>query len=695
MVIKRLNLKNFGKFHDRVITFEDGMNVIYGENEKGKSTIHTFIQGMLFGIDKPRGKASKEDPYVKYEPWDTPGLYNGSMDLLIEGNVYRLQRNFNRFQKSFTITNLETGREISSELYETLLNGLTESSYKNTISISQLKAKTEKELAEELRNYITNLSLTKTTIDVGRAIALLKAKKKAIESRKLEEEIRDLENKIKENYRIEDKIDELTISKNKIVKDLEGIREALIEIKHHRNKDAEKAYDKLAIMLERYRNYVEDSNKRKELESKLTNIEREIEELEINYINPLPLGQGIEEIKGINKELTQAQKELTISNQKIKEIENKSKKQESFLLIPISMLFLSILLITQKLMVLGGGFVVVTILCSYFYLYLRKKNKSLLKEVLKFDESLRMEENKLQTLRTEVFKKFHVANELELQKKYDRTLLWDTTYELKEKMRRTYVNELKQMEEDSICFRNGFIQYVKTIGFTKDITDFNASVLEDVEEYVRQCKAREEKETIDLQERYESYQQELSRINFTLESYIDNEEELLFYEEKIKDLYKEQKEEELTRKALDLAISSMDRISMDIHDGFGHELNTLVSNLICNITNGKYSKVKIDDKLGIKISHKDELYDISKLSVGTMEQLYLSLRLAVTEIMFKDQSMPIILDDSFAYYDDNRTKHALHTIHKNQSGQVILFTCHKRERELLDEQMIPYHYVSL
>ena len=50
MQINELLLKNFGKFHDRQIDLEEGINLIHGENESGKSTIHTFIRGMLFGI---------------------------------------------------------------------------------------------------------------------------------------------------------------------------------------------------------------------------------------------------------------------------------------------------------------------------------------------------------------------------------------------------------------------------------------------------------------------------------------------------------------------------------------------------------------------------------------------------------------------------------------------------------------------
>lgn len=49
-----LHMNNFGKFHDCSICFEDGLNVIYGKNEAGKSTLHSFIRGMLFGMERQR-----------------------------------------------------------------------------------------------------------------------------------------------------------------------------------------------------------------------------------------------------------------------------------------------------------------------------------------------------------------------------------------------------------------------------------------------------------------------------------------------------------------------------------------------------------------------------------------------------------------------------------------------------------------
>ena len=54
-IARKYNLvTNFGKFNHKMVTLEPGLNIVYGENEAGKTTLHTFIRGMLFGIEKDK-----------------------------------------------------------------------------------------------------------------------------------------------------------------------------------------------------------------------------------------------------------------------------------------------------------------------------------------------------------------------------------------------------------------------------------------------------------------------------------------------------------------------------------------------------------------------------------------------------------------------------------------------------------------
>ena len=160
MRLLELHIDGFGKFHDRTISFNDGINIIYGKNEAGKSTLHTFIRGILFGIERGRGRAAKNDLYTKYEPWENSGTYEGWLRLEKDGTIYRIERRFRKENKSLKIINETKGLEenASPEFISRLLNGLTETMYNNTISIGQLKSATEDGMISELKNYIANMN---------------------------------------------------------------------------------------------------------------------------------------------------------------------------------------------------------------------------------------------------------------------------------------------------------------------------------------------------------------------------------------------------------------------------------------------------------------------------------------------------------------------------------------------------------
>ena len=68
MKICRIKIKNFGKLADRDFDLSEGVQLFYGENESGKSTVHSFLKGMLFGMERGRGRASANDAFSRYEP---------------------------------------------------------------------------------------------------------------------------------------------------------------------------------------------------------------------------------------------------------------------------------------------------------------------------------------------------------------------------------------------------------------------------------------------------------------------------------------------------------------------------------------------------------------------------------------------------------------------------------------------------
>ena len=181
MKIKELRLKNFGKFTNKEIHFLDGMNVIYGENESGKSTLYTFIRAMLFGLERGRGRAAAQDAFSRYEPWENPNYYCGEMKFESGDKEFLLSRNFDRYGKNETLVCLEDAEELSVKDgdLQMLMGDLSPQIYDDTMAMAQMRVKPGMTLSEELKNYASNYYATGDgELDLAAAIDYLKEQKK-------------------------------------------------------------------------------------------------------------------------------------------------------------------------------------------------------------------------------------------------------------------------------------------------------------------------------------------------------------------------------------------------------------------------------------------------------------------------------------------------------------------------------------
>lgn len=162
MKILELNIKNFGKFHQRQFLFRDGIHIICGENEFGKSTIYGFVKAMLFGMERGRGRAAGKDEYSRFEPWENPAYYGGVLRFESGGKVFRLERDFSKHHKRASLICEEDGEELSVEDGDLtmLLEEMSSTDFENTIAVGQLAVETGQTLTEALRNYAANYSAT-------------------------------------------------------------------------------------------------------------------------------------------------------------------------------------------------------------------------------------------------------------------------------------------------------------------------------------------------------------------------------------------------------------------------------------------------------------------------------------------------------------------------------------------------------
>ena len=163
-------------------------------------------------------------------------------------------------------------------------------------------------------------------------------------------------------------------------------------------------------------------------------------------------------------------------------------------------------------------------------------------------------------------------------------------------------------------------------------------------------------------------------------------EELLEIEQENLDKLKKRAEEyNLAKEILEEAYTEMKK-------NITPKFNQSLSKNIEKISNGKYKNIIINDNITVEL--EDGRYvPAESLSIGTIEQIYLSLRLAIMNEITKEK-LPVMLDEAFAYYDDKRLEAALEFLSKIDN-QVIIFTCTDREKNILNSLNVRYKKIEL
>lgn len=147
-------------------------------------------------------------------------------------------------------------------------------------------------------------------------------------------------------------------------------------------------------------------------------------------------------------------------------------------------------------------------------------------------------------------------------------------------------------------------------------------------------------------------------------------------------------------RALSLAAEEIEKLAREFCEEIEDALNSEISRYVSAITGGKYDSVRVDEKGQLSVLTEGMEVPPDILSRGTLEQFYLALRLAVGNIVTREEPMPLFFDETFSMYDDKRLEQTLKVLWE-MDGQVLLFTCQKREMELMEQMGIPYHKVIM
>ena len=659
MQIKNIKINNYGKIKNKEILFSDNINVIYGENESGKSTLLHFILNSLYGISKNK-KGKEYSDFERYKPWSGDD-FSGKITYELDNNKkYEIFRDFKKKNPKIFNENME---DISKEFSIDKIKGneffyeqtkVDEDLFLSTLVVNQQEVKLHKQEQNVLIQKIANLVGTgEDNVSYKRAMDRLnrrqldevgtqKSREKPINV--VQRKIENLEN---EKFEIEKYVDikyEIEEKRNGLqdeINELENENNFLQEIKLlNENEKIEKEKIKLK------------ENLKKENIEKINLIKNKINEIKNNEKNIFEEN---------NSEKIEKNKNKIKNIQKIKNEKNKLNKKLILLFF-----ILIIINILQFIFIKNNIFKYIFLLTVptflIFWIILIKNKNKLIKNIEKnnkiIEEKINLEINNLNN-EINLIEKNNIELENEINKLKNNFNLKINLE--KEKIKNKYLNKL---EKNKI---NYFLN-LENINYEK----------EKIQNELNNKKI--ELHSLELDKK--NIEPKLENLSNLEEKLVDNKNRMLT-------LKKLNSSMELVKEVL---TNSYEKMKKSVTPKFTQEL----SNTISKITNGKYANIIPNDEQGLLVELDNGNYEpASKLSVGTIDQLYLSLRLSMVEEL-SEENVPIILDEVFAYYDDERLKNALVFLNeKCKNHQILIFSCTNREKEILEELKLKFNIINL
>ena len=629
MILKDLTIRGFGKFHDRKIEFSEGINILYGGNEAGKSTLHAYLRAMFYGMERARGRAARTDFYAHYEPWFGDGAYGGNLRLENDGHIYRIERNFARNPKDLTIVDETSGITITDPepFLKGLLNGLSETAYRNTVSISQLKSATDGEMVNELKNYIANMNTTgNMALNITKASAYPKDQKKSFESRIVQDAAKNYAANLSEIRKIEEQI-----SSPDYANRMNELKQAKTSTEQARSLLNEKragilmknAADRQLLRGKHFEN-------REQVTEFADSASRSLERWK--EARTRAGSSGLRTAAILFGILAAALFGGTLwASANIQEV------------------YTSLALPVNAILAACGGLSLCVMVAFLKADSGRKKLAAAAKT--EFEDVIRPCFPELLPSPTEpadceaTFEKVKAET--------DSLLAVCDRVDAGEKMLSDTEADLKDVENRS--------------------TETDATIL------------RQQKSQWELEQQLE-HLTNLRDESAALKNIIAENDRL---------------REEI--EAIDIAQETMNRLSTTIRDSFGLYLNKSASDLISGITGGIYTSLSIDQDLNVFLNTEKKLIPLDQVSSGTMDQVYLALRLAAADLMQGSaadagdrQKLPLFFDDSFVNYDEGRLRTVLLWISETfRQRQILIFSCHRREAQLLAANMLEYRLTEL
>jgi len=689
MRINKLRINGYGKFTDKNLILGKGLTLVFGRNEAGKSTIQSFIKAMLF--DFPRKNIDKEGRLPgskKYKPW-SGSVFGGMLELETDnGNILKIERDFARKNASVFDKNL---KDITSDfpyskrdglsVGETLLS-MDRECFENTSFIKQGGTIVLQDDRKNLFEKLMNLSQTGSeNASVAAANAALSTAATALGNKKTKNRPYNI---AMEEYR---RLNLLMDSANQKQSEMADYSEKqqLLEKEINLLKDMVSDYDtslEVAKLNEEKSVLLRIKNKYDSYTEELKTLSDEIFATgHLIDLHRLPENITEEELlDNIRITATAIEKQKGITGEdpesKLAKLINKKQRKRIWL----ALCYIGVT-ITALLAILFHPFIfIATAIITVALIYLHMKNPpysetELLNQIKLVNENnhdLAIVNSFIESAGLSTARTFEEADEI-LKKLFENKNQFST---LENKLKRQ-----KERKTDLENFREGVpAQYKDITGVETTLAGINKRLARYGANEIPSHRVIEN----DPKAEFEIKQRELSGVKAVLREYMQSDEEIAqieeslgFYEEKLDSIQTE-------LQAMGLASDMISQAAKRLQEDIIPQLNEKTGKILSLITDGSHSMLATGLDNEMNTEFQNAVHSLWEFSDGTIDQMYFALRVAASEVFSEKESVPIIIDEAFAYYDEDRIKSTFDLLFKiAKDKQVLVFTCKEKEVDLV------------
>ncbi len=766
MKINSVNIISFGKIKNLKLDFSDNLNIIYGDNEAGKTHIAEFIKMMFYGSGS-RGQGVN-NLRKKYKPWDNAKM-GGSIDFENGGTRYRLEREFKASNSADTITlhNLDLGTtqslsgndNLGAQIFGVSVGAFEQSVFIDNsvvfsgdnngelnLKLSNLSNSTEEDISFE--KILKNISHAKESlISRNRKNGPIPELSTEIERLKNEKQTalsvyKSADEKVREIDLLEQSLIEETKEKGRLFEELKAyelysLREKLLAFKeavtvYNETEEKLKLSDGAiadAKFLETAQQNLQNLKiKGATLKEKIEKSERDTEEItklaEVSPTNDSYLSVLKDKKSSLNEQLSSKDTQISsvsaeISLKKAEKSNLKGEPNTALIIIGVILTILGV--VAGVFMHYLLPFAALGIVFTVLGITLKKKpnfseidakiseNEAFLEKIVNEKTQLKEQLTKTENDINEYIIKMGTENSLLASKKEQA---------LKTKAELITLNEEFESEKAKVFTLIGKFAPCFDIFSAEEALSKLKALLEQLHEaQIRAqmavshtgCKSTEDalkkleampdnlpeiKNTREeLQEKFNNSTKRCTELSSSIAeltaelkamtSGIENPRE---YDRRLAEASDKLLSMQNFVDCTDIATEALNEAYTELRRSWGGILQTRALDIFSGLTAGTYSDMVISKDFDITVKKNDDItsHAVEYLSKGTVHQAYFALRLALAEFLCEDKEpLPIILDDVFSQYDNERTILGFNFLKEySLSNQVLFFTCHKELTEI-------------